>query len=196
MTVNHPTKGTTITTVETPYAEFFAAMAAQMPNPPTAADLSQIPCPDWCDLLDEPRGRTPLHELPEPDEDARLYRQHSRMVSDAASSIMVSIVQEERAESVTGPATYSPPRIEYAVEHNDNVTPPDVLTGHQARELAAYLGEAADDLDRIQGDPGDTGAGSTQHTDTLLTSEQARHLATRLITDAASWDHCRALARA
>lgn len=141
-----------MTNAETPYARFFAAVA-DIESPPTPADLTQIPCPTWCEFADhapsDDRFPSP-HELPEIESNGMRSRQHSLTISDPQTGVIVTIVQDEQAESVTGPAVYSPIRIEYTVEHHDSVTPSDVLTGHQARELAAYLVEAADEWDRLK----------------------------------------------
>jgi hypothetical protein len=143
-----------MTNTKTPYARFFAAVA-DIENPPTPADLTQIPCPTWCEFAGHaPRdNRFPSpHELPEIEPNGMRSRQHTLTISDAPSGVLVTIVQDEHAETVTGPAVYSPIRIEYTVEHHDSMTPSDVLTGHQARELAAYLVEAAEAWDRLRAD--------------------------------------------
>lgn len=141
-------------TTSTRYAAFFDQLS-DMPNPPTADDLTQVPCPSWCEFSDsDRRGLTfpSEHELPGR-ETGGLSRQHQLTISDSASAIHVALVQDELAETVTGPATYSPLRITYTVEHADNSTPSDQITGHQARELAAYLIEAADEWDRYRRQP-------------------------------------------
>lgn len=140
-------------TTTTRYDAFFDELS-DIPNPPTADDLTQVLCPSWCDASRVTSSLTfpTEHELPER-EAGGLSRQHTHTVSDSASAIHVALVQQELADTVTGPATYSPLRITYTVEHADNETPTDQITGHQARELAAYLIEAADEWDRHRRQP-------------------------------------------